>query len=127
MIGPGRYLVLAGMHIEASGVYKSAKLKNPVAFKAEEIDFRDGDIVDSVSDLSKFNCGPGNEKFEWVGPGIHTPKKSKDLILKSEELSRMNVDQLRKIAEEEEIDLGDSLKKVDIIQRIKKAQTLQTV
>lgn len=108
----GRYMVLAGAHYEGGKQYVP------------------GDIVDSMTDLNRLN-GPGMKpKFKQVkdsrdeeqartqvsvAPAVQQ-KETSDGILGT--LEGMTVSDLRKLAAEEEIDLGDAKTKEELVKVI---------
>lgn len=100
--GPGKYRVLRGTHTEESGTYYP------------------GDEVDSKSDLDQFNS-PGAQKFQWVGSGKHSTKDSKKKA-QAADLETLNVPDLKKLAEEEGVDLGNSTRRDDIVDKIVEAR-----
>ena len=101
--GPGRYRLLRGIHVEASGRYVK------------------GDVFDSVSDLSKLNGeSPATVKFEYIGPS------SRKGVVESEEvpkdvdaLDSMTVSELKDLAEDEGVDISSSSRKEDIKNQIR--------
>lgn len=91
-----------------------------------------GDIVDSASDLSKYNS-PGATKFAKVAeaePAVSAtvsvvPPLAEPVSLEADgesytrdELAGFSVAELREIAEDLEVDLGNVSKKADIISTI---------
>lgn len=109
------YRVLAGKHHVGTGV-------NRKVFKA-------GDIVTTDSDLMQFNQ-PGAAKFEVVD-SVGRPKTNKPVekriqskatvpdIPLGDGLGDMTVNELRAMAEEEEIDLGSASRKDEIVKAIR--------
>ncbi len=84
-----KFKVLAGHHNEGGKTYGP------------------GDIVDSASDLNKHNKQEAI-KFEQVG----------EVLSPQDELKQHTVAELQDLAAEEEIDLGDAVKKLEIIEAI---------
>lgn len=99
-----RYRLRAGSHIDKNGTYKQ------------------GDVFDSDEDLVKRF---GHQKFERVYSEVtHKPvEKSDKASDKSDDgLESMTLEELRKFAEGEEIDLGKATRKDEIIKAIRAAE-----
>ena len=90
------------------------------------ITYRAGDIFESITDLVKLH---GREKFERAADNAvlsRTPLKvnatetphQEASAYTAKELEGMSVDELKRLANEEEIDIGNLNKKNDIIARI---------
>jgi hypothetical protein len=79
-----------------------------------------GDVIETENDLVKlFGVNKFEEIYEDSKPAmVHDDGRSLKLM------ERMRVEDLRKYAEEEEIDLGDAGIKKDIIQKILDGRTL---
>jgi len=109
------YRVLAGKHHVGSGADRKV--------------FKAGDIVVTNNDLLQFNQ-PGAAKFELVD-SVGRPKSQKPIekrvqpkavtpdIPLGDGLEDMTVNELRAMAEEEEIDLGSASRKDEIIKAIR--------
>lgn len=111
----------------------------------ELVKYKAGDIFFSPQPLDKMHNSPGSIKFEPVSDGTLVtrhpvakaatagfngePEKieadsisnTSQPMFSTAELERMNVEELKKFAAEEEIDLGTASKKADIIARIQSA------
>lgn len=87
--------------------------------------YRKGQVVDSKSNLSKLHNKPGSIKFLAVEADAQDNMGVTDLIRKGntdlevlhtrEELSTLSRADLMEIAKDEEIELGPTMKKEDII------------
>lgn len=80
-----------------------------------------GDVIDSASDLSKHNR-PSNVRYEPVAEETDDPLGSADTLQANPvplesgaPLESLTIAQLRQLAEEYEVDLGDAAKKGEII------------
>lgn len=72
-----------------------------------------GDIIESTTDLEKHNTKGAPQKFTRVRPGTkpeQTPQETE-----REDFERMTVSQLKQLAADEEIDLGEAKTKQEII------------
>lgn len=112
-----RFRLLRGTHSNGD--------RHPVTNKL--ITYRRGDVFDSPINLVAIH---GREKFEAVGNDVAvtkvqsiTPRSSEPLPQKdsghtAKELEGMTLEELKRLAAEEEIDLGNLSKKNEIIARI---------
>ena len=97
--------------------------------------YQHGDIIESEADLTEFNQPPYSIKFEKVDgsgrPVNQTTRKRKkpstpvDDIHTGDGLEEMTVDELKFLAEEEEIELKPDSKKVDIIKALRAGMVVQ--
>ena len=90
-----RYRLLRGVHVDV----KTGKNFNP------------GDIIESDRDL--VNAGRDRKKYERM-PSVEPMSETRDL-------SKMTVTALKKLAEDEGIDLGDAQLKDEIVEAIQLA------
>lgn len=98
--------------------------------------YRKGDIVETEFDLLAFNQPPRSMKFEKVdsiGRPVSQLARSKKSTATAGDfdlgdgLEELTVEELRKLAEEEEIDLGSASRKDDIIKEIRKSMVQSAV
>lgn len=130
--GPGKYRLLRGKHHVKTGHDHDG---DGSVFKTYE----KGQIIDSKEDLSLLNGrGPTMKKFEWLGPGEHSPP-GKDYATPyaslsggsvavlddpDEQLNSLTIKQLRQVADDESIDLTGLTRKDDIVEAIQKARAV---
>jgi|TARA_R110000824_G_scaffold89320_4_gene219052 hypothetical protein len=90
--------------------------------------YKKGDIFESISDLLRFNQGPNSRKFEEIGsvaPAL--PTSSPEAPSNVDTVTSYTVDELKIIADDEEIDISDCTSKEEIEERIKEAAQSQRV
>jgi len=94
-----------------------------------------GDLVVTDIDLNRFNAGSGPKKFDRLPDNTPIPKagqkkktqasasvqSSPKLPMEEDTLQGMSVEELRHLAEQEEIDLGEARRKDKIIEIILEA------
>lgn len=114
----GRFRVLVGKHSEGGKIYGKGT--------------PNGDIVDSKSDLEKLNTAAG-KKFERIGKKRPTP--ASQVAAKGEEesyedegesndgLEDMTVEELKEVAETEEVEYASGSRKADIIAAIRESRS----
>lgn len=122
-----RYRVLSGTHSEGYEPVidpeTGKQLLDPMTNKplrGEPITYHAGQIVESKSDLLRFNS-PGSIKFELLGARnsyFSEPVKQEN---EQDELGRMTVGQLREFAAANEVDLGPAKSKDDILRTIRES------
>lgn len=113
-----KFKVVAGYHCEGE--------RHPVTGKL--ISYGPGEIIESQIDLVKLH---GREKFEPVSSDVPVTRRStttapqqtnppsqKESGHTAKELEGMTLEELKRLAAEEEIDLGNLSKKNEIIARI---------
>lgn len=124
-----KFRVLSGRHCEGD--------RDPVTNKL--IIYNQGEVFESKTDLDKRFNHPTGVKFERVSDatvvsraplaqaaaaGFNSAegaKKGTQPAFTSNDLEVMTLDELKKLAAEEEVDLGGLTKKADIIARIQSA------
>lgn len=122
-----RCRVIAGRHVEGGRRYKT------------------GDIVVSKTNLAERYNTPGAIKFEFLGTATPTqavqareaaepvekkfqePAKVEEVVeeqstTEQSDLSTLTIEKLRELATEEEIDLGDAVRKAEIVSAIELAR-----
>jgi hypothetical protein len=141
-----RYRLLRGSHIEAH--FRLSNPKDPASAVIDESKvYQRGDIIETEDDLLKYNGGPMDpKKFELVldeltdlksmlsarekleqrikvaqaaEEGFRTSQTDAAKYPANDTLESMSVAELRKYAEEEEIDLGAATKKDQILNIIR--------
>jgi hypothetical protein len=82
-----------------------------------KVRYKRGSIVESAADLLKYNCGPMSQKFELVGA------TAEEVIAKpnATEFTDYTVEELKLIADDEEVDIKGLTKKADIIEALQRA------
>lgn len=132
----GKFRVLNGVHSEGSipGTYRQQldAAGNPVdAPLSKPRIYTHGEIVASRSDLEKHNPAFGEKKFERVSDDVPDKydameqKRQGVVGVQPEEeqsLESMTILQLRKVAEDEEIEVGNDWKKQEIVDWIKQSR-----
>ncbi len=99
-----KFRLLQGVHGEGKG--PNLKVYYP------------GDVIETESDLCKFNTPSSSPKFEKLdASGV----PAKGAPYPGDQLDAMTVERLREFAAEEEIDLVDARKRDDILQVIRRA------
>jgi len=124
------FRVVRGLHIEGRDE------------NGKPIVYRKGDVVDSASDLTKFNS-PNSTKFERVqeqeidalqrdkNSPVHqaalegAAELAPDIAGLRDTLGEMTIAELRKLAEDEEIELSSTMNKTEIITAIRGAMDLK--
>ena len=102
-----KFRVVRGKHHEGGVTYSANTKKN---------------IVESISDLNKYNFGPSSIKFVEIKDGdpqevvaTAEPSPQED---SSDDFANYTVDELKSYAEDNEIDLDGATKKADILAAI---------
>lgn len=94
-----RFKLLRGIHVNM----KTGKTSNP------------GDVIDSDQDLT--NNGQDRKKYELL-PSV---EPIGNLVSDARDLSKMTIPSLKKLAEDEGIDLGDATLRDEIVEAIQLA------
>jgi hypothetical protein len=131
-----KFRILVGKHSEGYHLGADGRRIKPKIYCADGK--QDGNIIETTTDLCKMNH-PGANKFQRL---YESPKSSSDpeavaeaahegfygmpedpaVKAKSDGLDGKNAAELRKIAEEEEIDLGSAKTKDQILGRIRESR-----
>lgn len=120
--------VLRGIHVDDEARLVKARVILDESGKVKELreveraknTFYSGDIFESEVDLSRLNTGNAR-KFELL-PGYDTSSLPKREQEADDGLEKMTIPALKKMAEAEEIDLGDAQNKTEIINVIRLTQ-----
>ena len=107
-----RFQVLRGIHSEGVREDGTPCVYGPRDQKTKEQTQPDGDVVDSITDLCKYNIPGSPPRYLALDDGQLPPDGLDDL----------KVVDLQVIAEEEEVELPDSAKKAAIIKAIRDAR-----
>ena len=122
----GKYRIRTGQHYNLDKNAKPGTLPtyHRARRKGDPADYR-GDLIDTDQDLLQENAPGYPARFERLDgiPGFAAPDLGPDLAKSNAKLeralSRMSVEQLRKYAEDEEIDLGEAGTKEEILEAIR--------
>lgn len=76
--------------------------------------YKRGDVFESTSDLLRFNAGPNSMKFEEIGIPPVVTKPAVKSAAPSSELTSYTIEELKMIADDEEIDISACTTKTEV-------------